>query len=109
MPLIRRIPKRGFTNPNRITFQTVNVRDLERLEGEVTPEVLSGAGLIRSAKRPVKVLGMGTLSKALTGRADAFSASARKKIEDAGGSVGLSGDAGSSAAPAESSEASQES
>lgn len=91
MPLIRRIPKRGFTNPNRTSFQAVNVRDLARFEADVTPEILSQAGLVGSAKLPVKVLGTGDIEKALTVTAHAFSASARKKIEAAGGSVTVIG------------------
>ena len=91
MPLIRRIPKRGFTNPNRKEYQAVNVRDLVRFDADVTPELLSNAGLVGSAKLPVKVLGTGELDKALTVTAHAFSASARKKIEAAGGSVTLIG------------------
>lgn len=91
MPLIRRIPKRGFTNINRVEYQAVNVRDLARFEGEVGPEALSQAGLVRSAKRPVKVLGTGEIDRALSVSAHAFSASARQKIEAAGGSVTVLG------------------
>ncbi|MDZ7780415.1 MAG: 50S ribosomal protein L15 [Gemmatimonadota bacterium] len=89
MPLIRRIPKRGFHNPLRKAYQAVNVRDLARLEGDVTPEALSDAGLIGSAKLPVKILGTGEIEKALNVSAHAFSASARTKIEAAGGSVSV--------------------
>ena len=81
MPLIRRIPKRGFTNLNRVEYQVVNVRDLERSRGRSTPESLKAAGLIGSLKKPVKVLGVGELDKALTVSAHAFSGSARAKIE----------------------------
>jgi large subunit ribosomal protein L15 len=91
MPLIRRIPKRGFTNPNRTAYQAVNVRDLARFDADVTPEILSRAGLVGSAKLPVKVLGTGEIEIALTVSAHAFSASARKKIEAAGGSVTVIG------------------
>ena len=91
MPLIRRIPKRGFTNPNRVSYQAVNVRDLARFDGEVGPEALSDAGLVGSAKQPVKVLGTGEIEKALAVTAHAFSASARRKIEAAGGSVHVIG------------------
>jgi large subunit ribosomal protein L15 len=91
MPLIRRIPKRGFTNPNRIEYQPVNVRDLARFDGEVGPEALSQAGLVGSAKRPVKVLGTGDIEKALTVTAHAFSNAARQKIEAAGGTVHVIG------------------
>lgn len=88
MPLQRRIPKRGFTNINRKDFQPVNVRDLARIEaGEVTPEILYAHGLVRKADRPVKILGTGELEGAYQISAHGFSASAREKIEAAGGSV----------------------
>jgi large subunit ribosomal protein L15 len=75
-------PHRTFTVP-------VNVRELERFDNgaEVTPEVLAEAGLIRSVKVEVKILGQGDLSKKLTVTAHAFSATAREKIESAGGSA----------------------
>ena len=92
MPLIRRIPKRGFTNFNRVEFQVVNVRDLENLEGDVSPEGLKAAGLIASLRKPVKVLGQGELTKALDVSAHAFSGSARDKIQAAGGSVSVVGE-----------------
>jgi large subunit ribosomal protein L15 len=98
MPLQRRIPKRGFTNINRVEFQAVNVRDLNRVDpGEVTPEVLKAHGLIGTLKKPVKILGTGEIEGAYQISAHAFSASARTKIEAAGGSatiVGASSDAG---------------
>jgi large subunit ribosomal protein L15 len=84
MPLIRRVPKRGFTNIWKVEFAVVNVSDLEALEGDVTPETLAERGLVRGG-RPVKVLGNGELSKALTVQAHKFSGSARAKIEAAGG------------------------
>ena len=87
MPLIRRIPKRGFKSMNRVEYQVVNVRDLERVEGDVSPETLKAAGLIGSLRRPVKVLGEGELSKSLTVSAHKFSKSAQSKIEAAGGSI----------------------
>ena len=85
MPLDRRIPKRGFHSRNRVEYQVVNVGDLGALEGEVTPETLRAAGLIRSLRKPVKVLGNGDLEVKLQVTAHAFSESARKKIESAGG------------------------
>ena len=91
MPLIRRIPKRGFKSINRVDYQVVNVRDLERIEGDATPETLRDAGLIRSLRKPVKVLGQGDLSKKLAVSAHKFSASAQSKIEAAGGSVTVIG------------------
>lgn len=91
MPLHRRIPKRGFTNINRVEYQVVNVAQLERVEGDVTPESLRDAGLISSLRRPVKVLGDGEISVAKSVTVHAFSASAKSKIEAAGGSVTVPG------------------
>ncbi len=91
MPLHRRIPKRGFNNMNRIEYQVVNVRDLEKMEGQVTPETLKGAGLIGNLRKPVKVLGQGEVTKALKVEVHAFSKSAKEKIEAAGGSVAVLG------------------
>jgi large subunit ribosomal protein L15 len=92
MPLQRRIPKRGFKNFNRVEYQGVNVRDLSRIDTpEVTPEVLKGHGLIRSVKKPVKILGTGEVEAAFQVSAHAFSAAARQKIEAAGGTVTILG------------------
>jgi len=92
MPLQRRIPKlKGFTNPNRVAWAVVNVGSLaEAFEGgaEVTPELLRDRGMVRKGA-PVKVLGEGQLDKALTVRVHAVSASAKGKIEQAGGSVAV--------------------
>ena len=87
--LIRRIPKRGFTNLSRVEYQVVNVRDLVRVEGDVSPETLKAAGLIGTTNKPVKVLGVGEIERAASVTAHAFSKSARAKIEAAGGSVNL--------------------
>ena len=85
MPLHRRMPKRGFTNVFREEFAIVNLEKLAALgETTVTPEVLRKAGLVKS-KRPVKVLGDGELSRALTVQAHKFSKSAQEKITKAGG------------------------
>jgi large subunit ribosomal protein L15 len=85
MPLVRRVPKRGFTNIFRVEYAVVNVGDLAELPaGEVTPESLAAAGLVRRGK-PLKILGGGELGRALQVRAHAFSGSARAKIEAAGG------------------------
>jgi len=86
-PLVRRIPKRGFKNIERVAYQVVNLRDLVRLEGDVSVETLKAAGLIGSVYRPVKVLGVGDISRAASVSAHAFSKSARAKIEAAGGTV----------------------
>lgn len=92
MPLQRRIPKRGFTNINRVEYQGVNVRDLNRVEpGEVTPEVLKAHGLIGTLKKPVKILGTGEIEGAYQISAHGFSATARAKIEAAGGSATVVG------------------
>lgn len=88
-PLAMRLPKlKGFTNPNKEVFAVVNLSSLEDFEAgsEVTPETLREHGLIRHRGR-VKVLAEGELDKALTVKAHAFSASAKEKIEKAGGSV----------------------
>lgn len=87
MPLVRRIPKRGFTNLSRVEYQVVNLRDLDKVSGDVTPESLKAAGLVRSLKKPVKVLGIGELSRKVSVSAHRFSATAQSKIEAAGGSV----------------------
>jgi large subunit ribosomal protein L15 len=85
MPLIRRVPKRGFTNIFKTEYEVVNLSQLADFEGDVTPETLAGRGLVRSGKR-VKVLGDGEIAKALKVTANKFSKSARAKIEAAGGS-----------------------
>lgn len=86
MPLHRRLPKFGFTNIFRKEFQIVNVSELGKIKGnEITPELLFQEGMIRNASSPVKVLGNGTLDRALTVRAAAFSESAVAKIQAAGG------------------------
>jgi large subunit ribosomal protein L15 len=87
MPLVRRVPKRGFTNIFRKVNAVVNVADLasrEDLPERVDPEVLAAHGLVRRGKR-VKVLGDGEIGRALTVAAHQFSESARAKIEAAGG------------------------
>ena len=87
MPLIRRLPKRGFVNKFAKELATVNVRELERFpEGTVvTPELLQTTGLIRKLGDGLKVLGDGELKKNLVVQAHRFSATARAKIEAAGG------------------------
>jgi len=85
MPLHRRMPKRGFTNIFRQEYSIVNLERLAGLgESTITPDVLRKAGVI-STKRPVKILGDGELSKALTVQAHKFSKSAQEKITKAGG------------------------
>jgi large subunit ribosomal protein L15 len=84
MPLVRRVPKRGFTNIWKTEYAVINIGELAEIEGSITPELLAERGLVRSGRR-VKVLGEGEVSRALTVTAHKFSKSARKKIEDAGG------------------------
>ena len=95
MPLARRLPKFGFHSPHRTEYQVLNVETLEacvsngRLpkDQRITPETLWEAGLINRQGMPVKILGNGELTKKLAVTAHRFSASAREKIEAAGGSV----------------------
>lgn len=95
MPFYRRIPKRGFNNPTRVEYSVVNLDDLAELGvDEITPELLRQRKLVRR-DLPVKVLGRGELNRAVTITAHAFSASARQKIEAAGGRAVLLQPAGS--------------
>mgnify|MGYP000394961505 CR=1 FL=1 len=85
MPLTRRVPKRGFKNPNKVIYEVVNIKDLNRFEdGTVVDfEMLKKEGLVK--KGPVKILGDGTLERKLEVHAHAFSKSALKAIEEKGG------------------------
>lgn len=87
MRLIRRLPKRGFTNISRREFVPVNVSELDAFDSgvEVTPDLLVAKGVAKGVKDGIKILGTGTLSKKLTVKAHAFSATAKAKIESAGG------------------------
>ena len=89
MPMTRRIPKRGFNNIFAVKYSTVNVSDLDKfVDGTVVDaELLAASGLIKKTANGVKILGNGELSKNLTVKAQAFSASAKEKIEKAGGKV----------------------
>lgn len=89
MPLQRRLPKRGFTNIFKIEYQIVNVKDLSVFDAHtvITPAILQQAGKIKSVKKPVKILGAGDLTVALTIQVDKCSESARQKIAAAGGTV----------------------
>jgi large subunit ribosomal protein L15 len=91
MPLVRRIPKRGFKSLDKVEYQVVNVRDLARVEGDVTPETLKAAGLIGSLRMPVKILGQGDIAGKVSVSAHGFSQTAKAKIEAAGGSVTVIG------------------
>ncbi len=88
MPMFRRLPKRGFTNPFKVVAQPVNLGRLKALAGtEVTAEALHAAGLVGRPGDPVKLLGNGDADRAYTVRGLALSASARAKVEAAGGRV----------------------
>ena len=90
LPLIKRLPeKRGFTNIFRVEYNTVSIAKLSKFESgsEVTPEKLVEAGLIKSLRKPVKILADGEIKQPLTVKANKFSASAKAKIEAAGGTV----------------------
>jgi len=88
-PLFKRLPKKGFTNPFRKEYAIVNLDTLNGYEADsvVTPEVLLNDGVISKQLNGVKILGKGNLEVKLTVKAHKFSASAKKAIEDAGGSV----------------------
>ncbi|SDL18480.1 50S ribosomal protein L15 [Natronincola ferrireducens] len=90
MPLIRRIPKRGFTNIFKKQFAIVNIEDLNRFENgtEITAQMLKEAGVIKKIEKDgLKILGNGNLEKNLTIKAQKFTKSAVEKIEAAGGKV----------------------
>lgn len=89
MPLYRRIPKRGFTNRNHKDIVAVNVSALERFEDGTTVDVtaLIEAGIVKNPRDGVKILGNGELTKKLNVKVDAFSASAKEKIEALGGTA----------------------
>ena len=87
MPLVRKLPKRGFTNFTRKTFVPVSLDALSKFDDgvEVTIELLKEKGLVNGRFDGVKILGSGTMDKKLTVKVNAFSASAKEKIEAAGG------------------------
>jgi large subunit ribosomal protein L15 len=88
MPLTRRVPKRGFTNPFREESQVIGLDDLALVTGsEITMETLVAAGLAKMTKGPAKLLANGEIARAVTVRGLKVSASAREKIVAAGGSV----------------------
>lgn len=89
-PIYRRVSKRGFFNESKVNYAIVNLEDLNRCfqDGDtVCPNCMREKGLVKNKFDGVKVLGVGSLDKKLTVKAHAFSASAKKAIEDAGGSV----------------------
>lgn len=89
MPLYRRIPKRGFTNRNSKDIVGINVSALERFDADstVSVETLIETGIVKNPRDGVKILGNGELTKKLTVQANAFSASAKEKIEALGGTA----------------------
>ena len=88
MPMYRRLPKRGFTNPFRVENQVVNLAQLKKVSAtDVSPETLYSAGLIGKPDAPVKLLGTGDADRAYTVRGVSLSTSARTKIEAAGGKI----------------------
>ncbi|MEN8191241.1 MAG: 50S ribosomal protein L15 [Bacteroidota bacterium] len=94
MPLQRRVPKKGFTSPFKVYYQSVNVNSLQKLvddkkveDGVINAVVLYKNGMISKAAYPYKILGNGELKAKVEVEAHAFSESAKKKIEDAGGTI----------------------
>jgi large subunit ribosomal protein L15 len=92
MPLHRRLPKRGFTNPFRVEYSVVNLDQIDSRFGKdavVDPASLAGSRLVRRRKDPIKILGRGEITKPVQVKAHKVSGSARKKIEAAGGRIEL--------------------
>jgi len=94
MPLVRRLPKFGFTNPFRVEYQVVNLSTIQTLvdsgriqASAVTVENLRNSGVIGSSSQPVKILGNGDITSVLHVQADSYSASAKAKIESLGGTA----------------------
>ncbi len=94
MPLQRRVPKRGFKSPFKLTYQVVNLDRIQKLVDEnkisgevITPSVLYQNGLISKAAAPYKILGSGEIKSKINIEAHAFSASAKQKIESVGGTI----------------------
>ncbi|MCK5843917.1 MAG: 50S ribosomal protein L15 [Victivallales bacterium] len=92
IPLFRRLPKRGFTSRNHKEFDLVNISIIEKLfeaDATVDPDTLREKGVLGKTKLPLKVLATGDITKAVTVKADKFSAAAKEKIEAAGGTCEL--------------------
>jgi large subunit ribosomal protein L15 len=88
MPMYRRLPKRGFTNPFKVTFLAVNLRHLAGVtDAEISPQTLFAAGILKNVDEPVKLLGHGEIGRAVTVRGMPVSAAAKVKVEAAGGRV----------------------
>lgn len=95
MPLVRRLPKFGFTNPSRTEYAIVNIKSLEQWTGNetITPQAMVDAGLVKRKTLPIKILGNGELKRSLVVQAHKFSKSAEAKIQAAGGRVEVIGGA----------------
>jgi large subunit ribosomal protein L15 len=94
MPLHRRLPKRGFTNIFKKEFAVVNIGRLEKMEGDTfSADSLMASGIIKKLGEGLKILGTGELTRAITVQAHVFSASAKQKIEAAGGKAEVIGEA----------------
>ena len=95
MPLVRRLPKFGFTNPFRTEYNVLNLKSFETWTGPstVTPQALVDAGLVKRKRLQIKILGNGELTKPLVIQAHKFSESAKAKIQAAGGRVEVIGGA----------------
>lgn len=94
LPFFRRLPfKRGFTPPNRVEYNEINLDQLESFgaKAEVTPETLAEARLLRDTRKPVVIMGRGEVKAALAVKAHRVTAGARAKIEAAGGSIEIIG------------------
>ncbi len=93
MPLARRVPKRGFHNPFRVEYSIVNLKVLSALSdvNEVTIQMLYDKGIVKKRSRPIKILGVGELTKPLVVEAHKFSQSALQKIQQAGGQAKVIG------------------
>ncbi len=93
MPLARRLPKRGFHNPFRVEYSIVNLQALSALSDvdEITPALLHDRGIVKKRSRPIKILGVGELTKPLVVEAHKFSQSALQKIQQAGGQAKVIG------------------
>ncbi|HQW65636.1 MAG: 50S ribosomal protein L15 [Gemmatimonadales bacterium] len=88
MPMYRRLPKRGFTNPFKVTYLAVNLRHLASVTGdEISPETLMAAGILKNTSEPAKLLGHGEITRAVVVKGLPVSAAARVKVEAAGGRV----------------------
>ena len=87
MPLVRRLPKYGFTNPFRTEYTIVNLKTLAELETTeaITPEFLTKEGIVKRKGQPIKILGLGDITRPIVVQAHKFSKSAESKIQAAGG------------------------